>query len=361
MIGIEHFLRLADVLLDLALLAPWQAEQHVEIVADDGRLGAHRLHAPELLELGLGLLARFLRQLGLADLLGQLGNLVAAILVAAELVLDRLQLLVEVIFALGLLHLPLHAAADPTLDLQHRQFAFHEGHDHFEALERILLHQQRLLVGHLGVHGSGDGIGQFAGIVDIAQLLDRLFAELLVELGIFTELLDHLAHHGNHFATRRGHGVDDRHAGFDMRAGRGQIFEGCAVAALNQHAHGAIGELEQLEHLRDHADIVEVVAHRIVATGIKLRQQENVLAAFHRRFERRNRFVASDEQRHDHTGKDHDIAQGEEGVGMGHQQFRSGPSAAIRREYGDTRPEAQRRAPNSMWMTQYYNANMVNL
>ena len=49
--------------------------------------------------------------------------------------------------------------------------------------------------------GSGDGIGQVARIVDLAQVVARAFAQLLVELGIFAELFDHLAHHGGDFAA----------------------------------------------------------------------------------------------------------------------------------------------------------------
>ena len=104
-----------------------------------------------------------LRQLRLADLLGQLGELVAALLaLVAELALDRLQLLVEIIFALRLLHLALDAAADLLLDLQHAELALHEGEHHLEPLRRIELDQQRLLVGDLDREVGRDRIGERA-------------------------------------------------------------------------------------------------------------------------------------------------------------------------------------------------------
>ena len=59
-IGIKHVLRLGDVFLQLGFLAPWQTKQHVEIVADNGRLGAHRLHRTQLFQLGMGLGLGFL-------------------------------------------------------------------------------------------------------------------------------------------------------------------------------------------------------------------------------------------------------------------------------------------------------------
>ncbi len=320
-IGIEHLLRLADVFLDLALLAPGQVEQHVQIIADDRRFGAHRLHALELLELGFGLFAGFLAELGLGDLFGQFGDFVARVVVAAQLVLDRLELFVEIVFALGLFHLPLHAATDPALHLQHRQLAFHEGHDHFEPLERVALDQQRLLVRHLGVDRRGNRIRELAGIVDIAQLVRRVLAQLLVELGIFAELFDHLPHHRGHFIARSGYQIARRNHRFDEFAARFERFERCPLRPLNQHTDGAVGQLEQLQDLRHHADVEQIVALGIVAARVELREQENVLASFHRRFKRGDRFVTPHEQRHHHAGEHHDVTQGKKGVALGHQSI----------------------------------------
>jgi hypothetical protein len=72
------------------------------------------------------LVARFLGELGLLDALFELASLVAAVLAVAELLLDRLHLLVQVVLALRLLHLALDARADALLDLQDRDLAFHE-------------------------------------------------------------------------------------------------------------------------------------------------------------------------------------------------------------------------------------------
>ncbi len=63
----------------------------------------------------------------------QFGHLVAAVLAVAEFLLDRLHLLVEVIFALGLFHLALDARADALFDLQDGNLAFHEAERLFKA------------------------------------------------------------------------------------------------------------------------------------------------------------------------------------------------------------------------------------
>jgi hypothetical protein len=54
---VEHVLGVAQVVLDLGLLAPGQAGQHVDVVAHHRRFGGHGRHQLELLELALGLLA----------------------------------------------------------------------------------------------------------------------------------------------------------------------------------------------------------------------------------------------------------------------------------------------------------------
>jgi hypothetical protein len=112
----------------------------------------------------------FLGQPRLADLLGELLELVAALLaLVAELALDRLQLLVQIIFALGLLHLALDAAADLLLDLEHAELALHEGEHHLQPARGIELAEQRLLVGDLDRQVRRDRVGERRRILDLAS------------------------------------------------------------------------------------------------------------------------------------------------------------------------------------------------
>ena len=134
-LGIEDLLRFVEVLLDLALDAPRDREQPVEIVAHDGRLGRHRAHLLELLQLGERLVLGFLRELGVLDLLLELGDIVA-FLGVAELLLNGLHLLIQIVLALRLLHLALDARADLALDLEHGDLALHERVDLLEAARR---------------------------------------------------------------------------------------------------------------------------------------------------------------------------------------------------------------------------------
>ena len=170
MVLVENLLRLGDILLEPGFLAPGQAEQHVEIVAGDGGLGRHRRHRAKLLQLRIGAGAGLLRKPGLADLLGELLKLVAALLAfVAELALNRFELLIQIIFALRLLHLAFDAAADLLLDLEHAELALHEGEHHFEAAARIEFAQQRLLVGDLDRKVGSDRIGEHRRLFNFAK------------------------------------------------------------------------------------------------------------------------------------------------------------------------------------------------
>jgi hypothetical protein len=88
-------------------------------------------------------------------------------------------------------------------------------------------------------------------------------------------------------------------------------------APLDQHLDGAVGQLQQLQHIGQHADAVHPVEARILGGVVDLRDQQDRLVVAHHRLERAHRLVASHEQRHDHVGKDHHVAQRQDGIGVG--------------------------------------------
>ena len=121
----------------------------------------------------LRLFAGFLRELGLLDLLFELGDLVLAVLVA-KLLLDRLHLLVEVVLALRLLHLALDARADALFDLQDGDFAFHQAEHFFQPLSDAWRLQDHLLVGNLDRQMRSDRVGKLGVILDLLDDADDL-------------------------------------------------------------------------------------------------------------------------------------------------------------------------------------------
>ena len=116
-----------------------------------------------------------------------------------------------------------------------------------------------------------------------------------------------------------------------------------------------------MQDLRDHAHVEQVIAFGIVAARIELREQEDVLAAFHGRLERRHRFVTSDKKRDHHAGEDDDVAEGKKGVGLNHQ---SNPIAAGHRPFAwnmvSTVPQRNITA-ETLWMAHDYNRIRVNI
>jgi hypothetical protein len=121
MVGVEHLFGFAQILADTRLLAPRQADQGLDEIADDGGFGRHRRHQAQLLEFALGLGQAFLAHAGGLDLLVQFFE-VGTFLAFAEFLLDGLDLFVQVVLALALFHLALDAAADALFDLEDVDF-----------------------------------------------------------------------------------------------------------------------------------------------------------------------------------------------------------------------------------------------
>ena len=183
MVGIKDILRLGDITLQLRLLAPRNTQKRVEIITDHRRFGRHRRHATQLFQFGIGLCLCFLGKLHSIDFALKLGNLVTAFaIIIAKLALNGLHLLIQIIFALGLFHLALHAAANFLLDLQNAKLALHERERHFKTTQGICLDQQGLLIGDFQLYIGRNGIGQRRWRIDLGQLNSRFGRHFLVEL-----------------------------------------------------------------------------------------------------------------------------------------------------------------------------------
>ena len=271
----------------------------------------------------LRLLARLLGELGALDLLLDLGELVLAVLVA-ELLLDRLHLLVEIVLALRLLHLPLDARADALLDLQHRDLALHQAEHLLQALGDARRLQDHLLVGNLDRQVRGHRVGELGIVVDLLDDADDFGRHFLVELHIAFELVDDRARQRFGLDLIAGRIRDHDRVGFVIVLAIGVALHLGARGALDQHLDGAVGQLEQLQHARERADAVDGVSRRIVVRGILLRRQQDERIRTHHLFERLDRLLAPDEERHDHVREDNDVPQRQHRIGLafaGHERW----------------------------------------
>ncbi len=293
---------------DLALLLPRQADQRLDVVAHHGGLGRHGRHQPQLLQLGFGLLPRFLGHVRGLDALVHLVQ-VGALFHVAELFLDRLDLLVQVVLALALLHLLLDAPADALLDLQDVELGFHQREQMLEALAHVEHLEHLLLLLQLERQVRGDGVGEPAGLVDPGQRGQDLGRDLLVELHVLVELGDHRAAHGLQLRAFLGFGRDGPRLCRVVGPEVGDRIDTRPLDPLHQHLHGAVWQLQHLQDVGYGAGDVHVLRRRLVLGGRLLRHQQDALASLHRRLQRLDRLRAPDEQRDHHVRKDHHVPQ----------------------------------------------------
>jgi hypothetical protein len=107
-----------------------------------------------------------LGQLRVLEPLAQLGEL--GPLALAELLLDRLELLAQVVLPLRVAHLLLRLRLDLALQLEQRDLARQGGgHGVLQLLQQVVLLEQRLLVGRLHVDERRQHVRQPQRVVDV--------------------------------------------------------------------------------------------------------------------------------------------------------------------------------------------------
>ena len=124
------------------------------------------------------------------------------------------------------------------------------------------------LVGDLDVEVAGNRVGEARRIVDLRQLHRGFGRHLLVELGISVELVDDRTH------QRRGidtvvDGISDR-LDVAITALPSSSSDEAWRCLPSTSTDGAVGQFQKLQHRRDDAGIVKVIAHGVVLARIEL-------------------------------------------------------------------------------------------
>lgn len=308
MVLVEHLLGLGEVLADARLLLPRQPDQGVDVVAHHGRFGRHRRHQAQLLELSLGLGQRLLGHAGSLDPLLHLLE-IGALLALAELLLDGLDLLVEVVLALALLHLALDAATDALLDLQDVELALELAEQLLEPLGGVEHLQHLLLLLELERQVGGDGVGEAAGFLDARERAEDFRRDLLVELNVLIELGDDRAPHGLEFVTAALDHRHRAHGGDEQAAKILDLVDVRTLHAFDQDLDRAIGQLEHLQDVGDAADRIQILDRGLVLGGGLLGDEQDALARLHGVFQCLDALRAAYEERDDHVREHHHVAQ----------------------------------------------------
>src|SRR6059036_1339793 len=109
---VEDLLRLPKIQVVGSLNAPRKVGHPIQIRTDSGSLGGIGVHSLEAAYLPVEFLAGFLRNSGFIRLLHVLPDFFGQFVPLAQLALDRLELLAEVIFSLALVDFISRLAAD---------------------------------------------------------------------------------------------------------------------------------------------------------------------------------------------------------------------------------------------------------
>jgi hypothetical protein len=236
------------------------------------------------------------------------------LLALAELLLDRLHLLVQVVLALALLHLPLDAAADALFDLQDVDLGLELRQEVLEALLDVEHLEHLLLLLELERQVRRHGVGEAPRLVDAGKRSEDLRRDLLVQLDVLVERGEQRAAHRLDLGQRR---VVERHRhGFrdPVRSHVDHVADVRAGAAFYQYFDCPIGQLQHLQDVRHAANRIHVLRAGIVLRGGLLRHEQDRFPCFHRGFHRLDGLGSPDEQRDHHVGEHHHIAQGQQRI-----------------------------------------------
>ena len=192
---VQNLLGLANVDLRARALGPRQHRQPLDVVAGERVVGGHGRHARQARQLLQGLLLHVLGHAGGVDLLAQLLDLALALVLLAQLLLDGLELLAQIVVALRLLHLVLHLGLDLGAQLLHLDLLGQMLVQQLQPRRDAGRLQQLLLVvgGQEGQRG-GDKIHQPARLLDVGGNRPQLVGERRRLGDDLLELRDHVAH-----------------------------------------------------------------------------------------------------------------------------------------------------------------------
>ncbi|MNB88452.1 hypothetical protein D3C75_354660 [compost metagenome] len=246
MVGIEDLLCLTQIFFDLATGVPRNLYHPLNVATHDGRFGRHRRHHFQLLQFCFGFLFCLFRHFCRVDLTLQRFVFVWRIVHLAELFLNSLHLLVQIVLALRFFHLLLHAVANAFLNLQQIDFRFHHRHQIFQTFVHVGHLQHGLFVRQLERHVRSDGVCQTRRIVDAVQRRQHFRWDFFVQLDIAFELANRSAN--QHFLLTL------------IKLRRFKVFRFCrevfaiirqrgntrTLQPLDQHLNGAVRQLQHL-------------------------------------------------------------------------------------------------------------------
>ncbi|MNL06492.1 hypothetical protein D3C87_1271270 [compost metagenome] len=311
-IGIQNVFCTRQVQAHLALGLPRHLNQPVDVRTHHGRFRGHWRHLLELVQFTLGFGQGIFRQARSIDALFQLFDFVVAFVAVAELFLNGLHLLIQVVLALTALHLLFDATANAFFDLQQIDLGIQQRQDVLDPGRQIDDFEDFLLLLDLQGHVRGHGVHQAAWLIDAVERRQDFSRDFLAQLHILFELRQQAADKHFRLALWRVDFVDQRDFGTAMAVHFAEALHGAPLLAFDKNLDRAIRQLQQLQNGRNRTYAIKCVFTGIVVSRVSLSQQKDLLVARHRCLEGFDGFLAPHEQRDNHVRINHDITQWQE-------------------------------------------------
>jgi hypothetical protein len=254
-----------------------------------------------------GFLLRLFGHARFFDTLAQIFHL-GLLVFAAEFLVNRFDLLVEVILLLRFLHLPLDARLNRPVKLSFIHFDFEQFDEPLETTVRREYFQQPLFVFDRDAQLRGERVGQVRRVLIAQGGLQRVRLGFGGEAQVlFDECRDALH---ERFKARPRFGDD---GGTPHRGGKRPVIvihpDGRrALASLDDHFGLAVFLALRLKDARDGADAVNLIGRRLINRSVMLRREKDRAVGRQSLFQGAHRPGTADLERDFGEGKDDDVA-----------------------------------------------------
>ncbi|MNZ66090.1 hypothetical protein D3C78_843020 [compost metagenome] len=311
-VGIQNVFCTRQVQAYLALSLPRHLNQPVDVRTHHSRFRGHRRHLLELVQLGRRLGQCVFRQAGSIDTLFQLFDFVVTFVAVAELFLNGLHLLIQVVLALTALHLFLDAAANAFFDLQQIDLGIQQRQNVLDPGRQIDDFEDFLLLFDLQRHVRGHGVHQAAWLIDAVERRQDFSRDFLAQLHVLLELGQQAANEHFRLALWCFNFVDQGDFGTAVAVHFAEALDSAPLLAFDQNLDRSVRQLQQLQNGGNRTNAVQGLFTGIVVSRVSLGQQKNLLVTRHRSLEGFDGFLAPHEQRDNHVRINHDITQWQE-------------------------------------------------
>ena len=228
-----------------------------------------------------------------------------------QLLADRLELLVEIELLLVLVDLTPDLALDLSFEFQDLELVRERLAELPEPLREVVLLQHGLLHRDFQNQVRGDRVGEEHRISDVVGGREHLVRHAPVQVHVVVEGGEHVPHHRLELRVLAHLVVDDGDGGRHVVRAAEELLGAGAADPLDQHAHRAVREAEELQDADHGSDPVEILRGRVRYVGPALRQHEEHAVLLHGRFDRVHGRNAPHEERNRHIGENHHIAKRE--------------------------------------------------